>query len=139
MPAKNLYHDAVVDALKADGWTITADPHTLIIGRRRLFIDLAGDRSALTAERDNERIAVEVQSFLSNSDIDDFHRAIGQYVVYRSILGSTEPERVLYLAVPDEVYTGILSEAIGQLVINHVGMKLIVFHTVDRRIIQWIN
>jgi XisH protein len=26
VPAKNLYHDVVVRALKADGWTITDDP-----------------------------------------------------------------------------------------------------------------
>jgi hypothetical protein len=139
MPAKNIYHDAVVDALKADGWTITADPHGLFIGRRRLYVDLAGDRAALTAERGNERIAVEVQSFRSNSDIDDFHRAIGQFVVYRAVLRATDPVRVLYLAVPDEVYTGILSEPIGQLVMADVAVKLIVFQPIDRRIIQWTS
>jgi hypothetical protein len=26
MPARNIYHDAVVQALTADGWTITDDP-----------------------------------------------------------------------------------------------------------------
>jgi XisH protein len=26
MPAKDLYHDIVVEALTADGWTITDDP-----------------------------------------------------------------------------------------------------------------
>jgi hypothetical protein len=29
VPAKNIYHDAVVDALTADGWTITHDPRFL--------------------------------------------------------------------------------------------------------------
>lgn len=139
MPAKNLYHDAVVDALKADGWTITGDPHALLIGRRRLYVDLAGDRSALAADRDADRIAVEVQSFLNNSDINDFHRAIGQYVVYRAVLRALEPGRVLYLAVPDEVYTGILSEPLGQLVMTHAELKAIVFSPLDRRIIQWIS
>lgn len=60
MPAKNIYHDAVVEALKADGWTITADPHGLVIGRRRLYVDLASERTALAADRAGERIAVEV-------------------------------------------------------------------------------
>lgn len=32
MSAKNVYHDAVVDALKADGWTITAEQHRLTDG-----------------------------------------------------------------------------------------------------------
>jgi XisH protein len=28
MPAKDIYHDAVKNALIKDGWTITADPNT---------------------------------------------------------------------------------------------------------------
>jgi hypothetical protein len=139
MPAKNLYHDAVVAALTADGWTIAADPHRLNIGRRRLFVDLAGDRAALAADRGGERIAVEVQSFLSKSDIDDFHRAVGQYVVYRVVLQTTDPGRELFLAVPDEVYTGILSEPLGQLVVTGLGMKVVVIDPAQRRIVRWTN
>jgi hypothetical protein len=139
MPAKNLYHDAVVAALVADGWTITDDPLGVSVGSRRLFVDIGADRSALGAERNGERIAVEVQSFLSRSDIDDFHRAVGQYVIYRAVLRHTDPGRVLYLAVPEEVYTGILSEEISALVSADVGMKLIVFHPIDRRIVQWTS
>jgi hypothetical protein len=78
MSAKNVYHDAVVDALVADGWTITHDPLTVTVGLRRLFVDLAADRTAIGAERAGERIAVEVQSFLSRSDVDDLYRAVGQ-------------------------------------------------------------
>jgi hypothetical protein len=139
MPARNLYHDAVVAALVADGWTITDDPLGVPVGPRRLYVDLGAERSALGAERNGERIAVEVQSFLSHSDIDDFHRAVGQYVVYRTALRHTDPGRALYLAIPEEVYTGILSEELGALVSADVGMKLIVFHPVDRRIIQWTS
>lgn len=60
MPAKNIYHDAVVEALVADGWTITADPLSAVVGLRRLHVDLAAERTAVGAERAGERIAVEV-------------------------------------------------------------------------------
>lgn len=40
MPAKNIYHDLVVRALTADGWTITHDPLTLSFGGKDLFVDL---------------------------------------------------------------------------------------------------
>ncbi len=30
MPAKDLFHDSVRNALEKDGWTITADPYTLV-------------------------------------------------------------------------------------------------------------
>lgn len=126
-------------ALRADGWTITADPHRLVIGRRRLYVDLAGDPTSLAADRGTEQIAVEVQSFLSNSDIDDFHRAIGQYVVYRAILRNTDADRMLYLAVPNDVYTGILSEPIGQLVLADAEIRVFVFDPTDRRIIRWTS
>src|SRR5438552_8154883 len=110
MPAKNLYHDAVIDALKADGWTITHDPLTLTVGDRNLFIDLGAGRTELAAEKGSERIAVEVQSFPSLSVIGDLEAAIGQYVLYRSVLSRQQPDRPLFLAVPGRVYDGILSE-----------------------------
>src|SRR5437868_11503029 len=63
------YHDAVVDALKADGWTITDDPLTLTVGDRDLFVDLAAERPVIGAEKGSEKIAVEVQSFLNPSAV----------------------------------------------------------------------
>jgi hypothetical protein len=32
MPASDLYHDTVKNALTKDGWTITHDPYTLTFG-----------------------------------------------------------------------------------------------------------
>ncbi|MBX9628624.1 MAG: hypothetical protein K2X82_32805 [Gemmataceae bacterium] len=139
MSAKNVYHDAVVDALKADGWTITADPHRLTVGRRRLYVDLAGERAAVAAERAGERIAVEVQSFLSNSRIDDFHRAVGQYVVYRAVLRAEDPGRSLYLAVPTAAFESIFCERLGRIVSDDIGLKVVVFRPKQRRITQWIS
>jgi len=139
LPAKNIHHDAVVDALKADGWTITHDPLTLSIGVRRLYVDLGADKGAVAAEKEGRRIAVEVQSFLSNSDIDDLQHAIGQYILYRILLGRIDPDRVLYLAVPDDAYRGILSEEVGKLVRAELKMPLIAFDPKARRITQWTS
>ena len=50
MPAKNLYHDAVVDTLTADGWTITDDPLRLKVGERDLLVDLGAERPLIGAE-----------------------------------------------------------------------------------------
>lgn len=139
MSAKNVYHDAVVDALKADGWTITAEQYRLTVGDRRLYVDLAGDRAAVVAERGREKIAVEVQSFVSRSDVDDVYRAVGRFVVYRAVLRTSDPDRVLYLAVSDEAFDGVLSEPIGRVARADIGMKLVVFRPSDRRIVQWIS
>ena len=99
MPAKNIYHDAVLEALKADGWVVTHDPLTLSFGGKDLFVDLGAERTTLAAERGEQRIAVEIQSFLSPSPVRDLEEAIGQYDVYRAVLAEMEPERPIYLAV----------------------------------------
>jgi hypothetical protein len=139
MPAKNLYHDAVRDALVADGWTITDDPFTLRAGGRRLYVDLAADRVALVASRGAERIAVEVQSFLAVSDIENLHHAVGQYVVYRALMEVEHPDRVLYLAVPEAVARTIFEEVVGRTVREREGIRLLVFSPDTRRITRWIS
>ncbi len=61
--SQNIYHDAVVRALIAEGWTITHDPLTLSYGGKDLFVDLGAERVTLAAEKTGQRIAVEIQSF----------------------------------------------------------------------------
>jgi XisH protein len=139
MSAKNLYHDAVVAALQADGWTITADPLRLTVGVRRLYVDLDADKAAVAAEKEGRKIAVEVQSFLSNSEIDDLERAVGQYVIYRIMLDQIERERMLFMGVTEDVFKGILSEELGKLILNTLKMHLLVFDPKSKRITQWIN
>ncbi len=79
MPAKDLYHDAVVQALIADGWEITHDPLLLSYGGRNLFVDLGAERITVAAERGEQKIAVEIKSFLSPSPVHDLEEAVGQY------------------------------------------------------------
>jgi hypothetical protein len=79
VPAKNIYHDGVVRALVADGWTVTHDPLTLSFGGKDLFVDLGAERTTIAAERGGQRIAVEIQSFLGASSVRDLQEAVGQY------------------------------------------------------------
>lgn len=140
MPARNRHHDTVVAGLIADGWTITADPLTVSIGSRQLFVDLAAERAVtVAAERDGRRIAVEVQSFVSRSNMDDLHRAVGQFVVYRTVLKDTHADHVLYLAVDEGTFGGVSSEPLGEMVIAELPLRLVVFRTSDGGIVRWIN
>jgi hypothetical protein len=139
MPAKNLYHDVVVNALKADGWTITHDPLTLAFGGKDLFVDIGAERTTIAAERGYEKIAVEVQSFLNRSLIRDLEQAVGQYSVYRMVLKETDPERELFLAVPRRVHEGLLSDRLGQLIVAGLDLHVIVFEEQAARIVQWIK
>jgi hypothetical protein len=78
VPADDAIKPAVVAALVKDGWTITHDPYLIRFGGDRLLVDLAAARPVLAAERGEERIAVEVKSFLSGSPLHEFQQALGQ-------------------------------------------------------------
>jgi XisH protein len=137
MPAKNLFHDAVAEALVADGWAITDDPLTLSFGGKDLFVDLGAERPTLAAEKAGRRIAVEVQSFRGSSPIRDLEEAVGQYDIYRAILRVRQPDRQLYMAVTLPVYDGVLSDRFGRFIIAELGVRLMVFDPDRRRVVQW--
>ncbi len=137
MPAKDIYYDTARSALLKDGWTITHDPYVLRWGTTDVFIDL-GAEQLFAAERQEQKIAVEVKSFVGRSDVDDLEKVLGQYILYHDILAKTEPERVLYLAVHEEVLLGIFDEAIGRLLLENQRVKLLVFDRREEVILRWI-
>jgi hypothetical protein len=139
MPAKNVDHDAVVAALKADGWTVTHDPLPLTVDERDLYVDLAAERPLIGAEKGSEKIAVEIQSFLNPSDVRNLQEALGQYILYRVILARQQPDRPLFLGVSEKVYDGILSEQLGQIVLTDLNVRVLVFDPTARRVVRWIS
>jgi len=137
MPAKDRYHDVVVAALLKDGWTITDDPLTLRYGRREVFVDL-GAEQIFAAERGMEKIAVEVKSFLRDSEVEDLRNALGQFVFYRNILNQTEPDRKLFIAVRATTYDSVFSEPIGQLFLDNGQVQIMVFDESKEEITKWL-
>ncbi|ETW93946.1 MAG: fatty-acid oxidation protein subunit alpha, partial [Candidatus Entotheonella factor] len=96
MPAKDIYHNAVRNALVKDGWMITHDPLRLQWGARDLYVDL-GAEQLVAAEKPGQKIAVEIKSFVGQSVVADLEQALGQYILYHDILAYAEPDRQLYL------------------------------------------
>jgi hypothetical protein len=136
MPARDLYHDVVKQALQKDGWNITHDPLRISFGGRNLYADLGAER-LISAEKGNSKIAVEIKGFAGMSDIQELEDALGQYILYRRLLAQTEPDRVLFLAVPSYADAAIFSEQIGRLVLEAEQLKLIVFDELKAEIIRW--
>ena len=85
MPAKDIYHETVKNALIKDGWTITDDPFYVAWVGRDLFVGFGAEK-VLAAEKKGRKIAVEVKSFVGLSEIEDLKNALGQYVLYRNAL-----------------------------------------------------
>lgn len=138
MGAKDLFHNAVKVALQKEQWVITSDPLKLEVGGTKLEIDLGAER-LLAAERQGEKIAVEVKSFLGDSPLTDYHVALGQFLNYRLALEINQPDRDLYLAIPLVAYEAFFQREFAQLSLERYQIKHIVYDPLNEVITQWIN
>ncbi|MGF1540210.1 MAG: element excision factor XisH family protein [Pleurocapsa sp.] len=136
MPAKDLFHDIVKNALIQEGWQITHDPFPVRFGFVGMYIDLGAEK-LIAAEKGEKKIAVEIKSFLGESDISEFHTALGQFLSYRLALKNLEPERMLYLAVPEETYNSFFSLPFMQLAIDEYEIKILVYSPEKENIKRW--
>lgn len=134
--AKDIYHEIVKEALQKDGWTITHDPYKIPLANRTLKADLGAEK-ILAAERGLEKIVVEVKSFLRDSFIYDFHEAFGQYLVYRRFINAKEPERLIYMAVPEQVFIDEFTDPDVVFLCKMDKIKLIVFNPFNEEIVEW--
>ena len=138
MPAKDKFHELVKTALQNQGWIITHDPYHNDLGFVDFYIDL-GAEQLLAATKDNEKIAVEIKTFLAPSTISEFHTAVGQFINYRIALEYDDPERTLYLAIPLDIYKRFFKYSFIQTVIERNQIPLLVYDTEKEEISQWIK
>ena len=136
MPAKDLFHDNVRNALKKDGWTITADPYTLSWGKDSLFVDLAAERF-IAAEKENEKIAVEIKSFIGRSQTAELEKALGQFSLYYAVMQRTDANRKLYLAVPETVFGDLFEGEKGEIVMSDERLRVFSFSVESEEILKW--
>jgi len=136
MPAKDLFHDKVRNALEKDGWTITADPYTLVWGKESLFVDLAAERF-IAAEKENEKIAVEIKSFIGRSQTAELEQALGQFSLYYAVMTRTDATRKLYLAVPNTVFDELFEGEKGEIVMSDKRLRVFCFSTENEEILKW--
>ncbi len=138
MPAQDIIHNAVKNALIKDGWVITDDPYAIEYEDATVFIDLGAERS-IAAERAGEKIVVEIKSFVGPSVIRDVELALGQYVLYVSFLEVVEPDRKLYLAISDAIYENIFGRKSIDWLIQRNRVPLIVINILREEVVRWIN
>jgi hypothetical protein len=138
MSRRDKFHQLVKQALIQTGWVITDDPLYLNIGNVNIQIDLAAV-PLIAATKADQKIAVEVKSFINASQITDFYGALGQYLTYRVALELQEPDRVLYLAVPKLTYETLFQEILIQKVFETYPVKILVYNKITQEIQSWIE
>lgn len=131
-------HDAVKNALVKDGWTITADPFRIDFEEYRLYADLSAERP-IAAMRGNEKIVVEIKSFLNRSSVSDFENALGQYLIYRRLLSKLEPQTKIYLAISEATYTDFFTFKATQFIIEAEQVSLFTVNLENEEIERWIK
>lgn len=136
MPAKDIYHDAVKNALVKDGWIVIDDPFQLKFGLRELFVDL-GVKKLLSAKKKEKQILVEIKSFNNPSPVADLEQALGQYILYSNILEEQKSSLTLYMAIRYDTYCQIFSEPLGLLVTRKNNVSLLIFDPKKEEILEW--
>ncbi|MGK7904186.1 MAG: element excision factor XisH family protein [Hormoscilla sp.] len=102
----------------------------------KINIDL-GCKKLLAAENATHKIAVEVKSFVGRSAVSEFHTAVGQFLNYRLALELLASERVLYLAVPADIYQDFFTDEFVQAVLQRYQIKVLVFNVQKQEITLW--
>lgn len=135
--AEYKYHETVKNALIKAGWKITHDPYSMKIGSADLFVDLGAEK-LLAAEKGSDKIAVEIKSFLGKSIIAETQDAIGQFIMYQTVMADYESDRILYLAIEEDVFDNYFSEALRDLVRNRLQIKVLIFNLEKEEIVKWL-
>jgi len=136
--ARDFYHNNVKLALENDGWIVTHDPYSIRIDEIGYEIDFAAE-PIIAAEKEEAKIALEVKSFIGPSAINEFHKAIGQFNDYSVALELIEPERILFLAIPAEIWDRFFLKPIIQKSLERVKAKVVTYDPVLNKIVKWIK
>jgi XisH protein len=137
MPKLDQCHEQVVRALQKDGWAVDNKPFKLYAEDRKIFIDIRANRGINGSRQ--QIILVEVKCFPDkNSTTTDMYIALGQYLIYRSVLAERNVPISLYLAVSVEVLDEIFDRSARRAVSDN-QIKMVAVNLETETIEQWIE
>ncbi len=136
--ARDIIHFAIRRALEKEGWLVTDDPLNISSGNTRFYIDLAANRF-VTAEKRDEKIAIEIKSFNYVSILEPFYCALGKYLAYQSALKEAGSTRRLFLGIANRTYFRLKQIPIFLRIFKEFDIQLIIVDTKKEKIVQWIK
>lgn len=136
MGEQDKFYDRVKRALMSDRWTVADQPLKVVAFEEFLDQDF-GASPLILAERGLERIAVAVNSFFSAAPIEDFYQAVGEIFSYRLVLEIQDPDRPIYLAIPEDVYRSFFQLDFIRGAIEEFRIPLIVYDPMGQVVVEW--
>lgn len=101
-----------------------------------MYIDLAAEQ-LISAEKNGEKIAIEIKSFIGVSATTEFSTALGQFLKYQLALEEEQPDRVLYLAIPIDADRSFFSLELPRKLVEKYRVNLIVYEPEEETIVRW--
>ncbi len=136
--ARDIIHGAVRNALIKDDWVITADPFRIQYEEFDLSADLSAER-ALSAEKGNQKIVVEVKSFVGRSFVRELQQAMGQYAMYLEFMSILDVDHKLFVAISTLAYERYFGQRAVKALLRQSQMPLLIVNIEQEEIVQWIN
>jgi hypothetical protein len=137
MPIRDVCHQQVMNALQKASWIVDESQVFLRADGLTFYVDIQAQHTNGSVQR---IIVVEVKCFSDErSDQDELYRAIGQYLIYRSVLQIRAPQIPLYLAIPSLVYNRLFRKTVVQNVVENNQIKVVVVNLELEEIIQWVD
>ena len=138
MSAKDRIHNAVKNALIKEGWDIVADPYPIQYKEVRLLADLAGEKG-IAATKEEQKVVIEVKSFVGRSPMREFQTALGQYLIYRTFIEQTHADYKIYLAVNQDIYDQFFQQIAIQLILTTYQVLLLIVDLNTEEVRRWID
>ncbi|MEM1327243.1 MAG: element excision factor XisH family protein [Bacteroidota bacterium] len=102
MAARDKLRDLVKATLIKQDWTIAEN-----LARIEQEVNLGfkpENNQLIAAEKDGQKIGVQVESFLTSSTLQEMYGVVGRHSMYSLALKHHEPDRKLRIAVPKPIH-----------------------------------
>ncbi|MEO8609925.1 MAG: element excision factor XisH family protein [Chloroflexota bacterium] len=130
-------HQQVVNALEKAGWNVEKSAYVIELDRIRVFPDI---RARQINGQVDEILVVEVKCFPHEENYqDELYRAIGQYLIYRTIMEMKAVPAKIYMAIPVFVYNRLFQRQVVAKTIQETKIRLIVVDIDREEIVQWLD
>ncbi len=84
-----------------------------------------------------KKLRLKSKVFVGKSETADLEQAIGQYFLYRWIMDRQDPDRILFLAVPETIYRQLFEGVKGEILLSDGRLKVFGYSTEKEEIIGW--